>query len=85
MFSEFKINSFQQSSLSVFVSISSDKRDVMIVLLSEFTVRLARNAWTQYNELYRACLCQAGTVSVCLCVFLCAPLSSPDVFHCLGM
>jgi len=55
----------------------------MIVLLTEFTVRLARNAWTQYNELYRAGLCQAGIVSISLCLLLFALLSSPDVFHCL--
>jgi len=38
--------------------------NVMILLLSEFTVRLTCNAWTEYDEQYRAGLRQAGAVFI---------------------
>jgi len=39
---------------------------IIIGLLPEPSFRLAGNAWPQYNEQYRARLCQTGAVFICV-------------------
>ena len=42
----------------------ADKYVINIMLLAEFTVWFIGNAWTKYDEQYRAGLCQAGIIFI---------------------